>query len=1351
MSVPSRAFAIVLLFAILCLPRESVLAQSPEIPDALKPWEAWSTWNDKEQNCPPVYNDAEDRVCFWPSRLSLDAGQQGGSWKANVVVFAETWVPIPGNNEIWPQNVTGNGEPLVVIEKEGRPAVRLEDGRYEFAGDFAWSEMPQTIAIPQEFGILSLVVNDKTIPLPDWDAHGNVWLSRSRAMETQQDLVTAEVYRVIEDGIPLWLRTDVELTVSGKSREEDLGWILPSGWLLSRVDSPIPVAIDEKGRLKAQVRAGKWTISLTAFHASDTKSIQYAEDAKPVVDIELVGFRAKPDFRLAEVTDVKAVDVTQTTFPEKWRDLPVYQWETKSAIGLVERIRGMGLQRPEGLRITREFWLDEDGRTLTYHDVVRGQMQQIWRLDSTDGEQLGVVRVDGQGQLITANPKTGAHGIEIRTRNLNLEAIGTIENPSEIPATGWQVDADALEVTMHLPPGWRALALFGADDVDGDWLTAWSLLDLFLLLIFTLAVYRLWGIPAGILAFVAFSLAYQEPGAPRLAWFFLLMPIGLLRVVPDGVFQKWIKAWKYIAIALLVIILIPFLVLQIQSALYPQLESHGVNYASQRIFPPIETSYGPSVGMDEMAFEADKLAKPAAQMKQEVQSENLLYDPKARIQTGPAQPEWTWNRIDCRWDGPVDADQRIRPILISGPIYRLLTVMRILLLTLLAAVVCGFKFPNPLFRRSAVAASVLLLLSFGSTQLNAQEIPSPEMLQTLRERLLEPADAFPRAAEISSVQLKLQENRVTMDAEIHTALEVATPLPGQVPNWSPISVSVDGEPTDLICRRDGYLWVVLPRGVHHVVVETMLPNVTEWQWTFLLKPRTVSIEAPGWMVTGIRPNGIPEKQVFFVRQQPKDENAPTYDRKDFNAVVAVNRHLETGISWQIRNVVTRLSPLGTAVSLKVPLLPGESVLTPNVVVEGGEIEVKLGANEESVSWMSELPVGKTIQLAATETDQWVERWYLMASPVWNVTYSGLTPVFEAEQQDLVPVWYPWPGETATLVFSRPEAVSGDTVTVQRVRHETTLGSRQRTTDLTLELTCSLGSDFRMKLNPETEVSSVLVDGQGIPVRRDGDTLIVPVQPGEQTVEIAWRSNTPMQTLVHMEEVELPVDAANVTSVVRVPVSRWVLWTRGPTRGPAVRFWVILVAALLAALVLGGFKLSPLTRIEWILLVIGLTQVNVVASLLVVAWLFLLAWRGTCEPNASRRELFNLAQIGLAILTLLALGILVVVVWAGLLGNPEMFIVGNGSSRTYLQWFEPRTGTILPEPAIVSISVWFYRLLMLIWALWLASALLRWLTVGWQQFSHGGSWQHRALIVASSAPNPAEEASHSGAAQNEPKS
>ena len=121
------------------------------------------------------------------------------------------------------------------------------------------------------------------------------------------------------------------------------------------------------------------------------------------------------------------------------------------------------------------------------------------------------------------------------------------------------------------------------------------------------------------------------------------------------------------------------------------------------------------------------------------------------------------------------------------------------------------------------------------------------MLENLRKRLLETSDAFPTAADLPLVSLSLNERKLTIDAEIHTATKTAVPLPGRLPAWAPVSVVVNDKPEAALRRDDGYLWIVLPEGVHRVRVEGMLTNVTEWEWTFLLKPRQVRIEAPTFM------------------------------------------------------------------------------------------------------------------------------------------------------------------------------------------------------------------------------------------------------------------------------------------------------------------------------------------------------------------------------------------------------------------------------------------------------------------------------------------------------------------------
>ena len=89
--------------------------------------------------------------------------------------------------------------------------------------------------------------------------------------------------------------------------------------------------------------------------------------------------------------------------------------------------------------------------------------------------------------------------------------------------------------------------------------------------------FRSSGLPAvghsgGLLALLAFGLSNHEPGSPRWTWLFLLMPVALLRVVGKGGGRRWLEAWRYLALGLILLNFVPFIARQVQVLLYPQLE-----------------------------------------------------------------------------------------------------------------------------------------------------------------------------------------------------------------------------------------------------------------------------------------------------------------------------------------------------------------------------------------------------------------------------------------------------------------------------------------------------------------------------------------------------------------------------------------------------------------------------------------------------------------------------------------------------------------------------------------------------------------------------------------------------------
>ena len=109
--------------------------------------------------------------------------------------------------------------------------------------------------------------------------------------------------------------------------------------------------------------------------------------------------------------------------------------------------------------------------------------------------------------------------------------------------------------------------------------------------------------------------------------------------------------------------------------------------------------------------------------------------------------------------------------------------------------------------------------------------------------------------------------------------------------------------------------------------------------------------------------------------------------------------------------------------------------------------------------------------------------------------------------------------------------------------------------------------------------------------------------------------------------------------------------------------------------------------------------------------------------------FDLVQVLLAGLSVIALLILFYAIQQGLLGQPEMQIAGNGSDAGTLRWYQDRAAALLPQTWLLSVPLLVYRLAMLAWALWLALSLVRWLRWAWTCFSEGELWRGRRRVAA----------------------
>jgi hypothetical protein len=172
----------------------------------------------------------------------------------------------------------------------------------------------------------------------------------------------------------------------------------------------------------------------------------------------------------------------------------------------------------------------------------------------------------------------------------------------------------------------------------------------------------------------------------------------------------------------------------------------------------------------------------------------------------------------------------------------------------------------------------------------------------------------------------------------------------------------------------------------------------------------------------------------------------------------------------------------------------------------------------------------------------------------------------------------------------------------------------------------------------------------------------------------------------------------------------------------VLYWAQLIVLLVAAWLLSRYAPTPQRFRHWLLLGLGFSAFAWSAYAVVVAWLILLGLRGRIAAASWRAGLFDLMQVGLVLLTAIALAVLVAAVPGGLLGRPDMHIAGMGSSALQLHWFADRSADALPQAGVFSLPLWTYKLAMLAWALWLANALIGWLRWGFEAWSRDGYWR-----------------------------
>jgi hypothetical protein len=350
-------------------------------------------------------------------------------------------------------------------------------------------------------------------------------------------------------------------------------------------------------------------------------------------------------------------------------------------------------------------------------------------------------------------------------------------------------------------------------------------------------------------------------------------------------------------------------------------------------------------------------------------------------------------------------------------------------------------------------------------------VPPPEILEQLKQRLLEPPHCGAECGAINRLTLDATPGELRLVLEASAAARTAIPLPGNLKDWAPDQVRVDGKPAAPLSRTDdGTLWLALPPGTFRVEMTGPLSPRETIAIALPLRPRFVTARVRGWTLDGLHEDGAADESLKLSRTGGRSSEARPDESGALSLApfVRVTRTLHLGLKWEVETEVRRETPTGAPVVIDVPLLAGEAVTTAGVRVDRAKavVNVSLGPDASTTEWRSTLTESGALRLRADPgfARFGAETWLLDLGPTWHATFDGIPPIQRADADGArIAEWRPWPGEEVRIALSRPAGAGGQTLTIDGGELAVSPGTRVTRSVLTLSIRSSRGTQHSITL------------------------------------------------------------------------------------------------------------------------------------------------------------------------------------------------------------------------------------------------------------------------------------------------
>ena len=524
-----------------------------------------------------------------------------------------------------------------------------------------------------------------------------------------------------------------------------------------------------------------------------------------------------------------------------------------------------------------------------------------------------------------------------------------------------------------------------------------------------------------------------------------------------------------------------------------------------------------------------------------------------------------------------------------------------------------------------------------------------------------------------------------------------------------LEASLENNNSPLLMRRDnnGYLYGVVPSGEVKVLIKAKMLE-SKIPLSFFDAKISSKIGQDKLTLSTIG------NQLYLVKSG-SDLNIDSGKRlnkvQNFtlnsDALFQVERKLILGKTWYLETTVTSLfnnskDYIKVNNQVKIPLIPGEKIISENKRVEDGFVLVNLD-RDESQSWRSTVDSLSKIDIKPISENVLQHFSIDEANTDWLFNIEKNGEKVKATILDL------WPQDSLVINFDLPQSKKGDFNVVKSVNISSRLGKNDIKNTWEVKVESSLGGSFTIDRN--NDKSQILtfkkIDGTDINYQQDGSKLTFFLESGNNTFNIETIEQRKPQLIEENAKWDFGVPTYNYRLQMYNDGDRWILWAGGDMVKPSVLLlgYIILVAIFSFFLA----KLSPMFNgFTWALILFGLTNMPMFLVLLLVLSLAIIAKKESdLSSNTIELGALNHWTKIIVFCSVYAVGVMVCSAAIGLLGSPESFIVSiyGNSDLVWMTDIYNKT-----DAYILSLPQYYFKIFMFLWSLWLAFIIVKIITV-----------------------------------------